>query len=51
MHVIGLRHPKGCSPHDPQVDEFITHNMKLDEINDAFEVMHKGEAIRPVLHM
>ena len=25
------------------VDEFITHNVKLDEINKAFDLMHAGE--------
>ena len=25
------------------VDEFVTHEVKLDEINKAFDLMHKGE--------
>jgi S-(hydroxymethyl)glutathione dehydrogenase/alcohol dehydrogenase len=33
------------------LQEFITHTMALDEINDAFELMHKGESIRSVVHM
>jgi len=33
------------------LQEFITHTMGLDEINDAFELMHKGESIRSVVHM
>ncbi|MCA2014510.1 S-(hydroxymethyl)glutathione dehydrogenase/class III alcohol dehydrogenase [Vibrio tritonius] len=32
------------------LQEFITHTMSLDEINDAFELMHKGESIRSVVH-
>lgn len=34
-----------------KVDEFITHNMPLAEINSAFHVMHEGKAIRPVIDM
>lgn len=26
-----------------KVDEFITHNMGLEDINKAFDLMHKGE--------
>ena len=33
------------------LQEFITHTMSLDEINDAFDLMHKGESIRSVVHM
>lgn len=33
------------------LQEFITHTMSLDEINDAFNLMHKGESIRSVVHM
>lgn len=33
-----------------KVDEFVTHNYKLDEINKAFDVMHRGESIRSVVH-
>ena len=28
------------------LQEFITHTMGLDEINEAFDLMHKGESIR-----
>ena len=31
------------------LDSFITHNLKFDEINEAFELLHKGESIRTVL--
>jgi len=34
-----------------KVDEFITHEYPLEQIRDAFHVMHEGEAIRPVIHM
>lgn len=33
------------------LQEFITHTMGLEDINDAFELMHKGESIRSVVHM
>ena len=33
------------------LQEFITHTMGLAEINDAFDLMHKGESIRSVVHM
>lgn len=32
------------------LQEFITHTMSLDDINNAFELMHKGESIRSVVH-
>lgn len=32
------------------LDTFITHNMGLDEINEAFELMHEGKSIRTVIH-
>jgi S-(hydroxymethyl)glutathione dehydrogenase/alcohol dehydrogenase len=33
------------------LQEFITHTMGLEDINDAFELMHNGESIRSVVHM
>lgn len=33
-----------------KLDDFITHTMSLDEINDAFDLMHRGESIRSVIH-
>jgi len=35
---------------DIPLDSFITHTMKLDDINKAFELMHRGESIRSVIH-
>ena len=32
-----------------QIDPLITHVMPLDEINTAFDLMHKGESIRSVV--
>ena len=32
------------------LDSFITHTMGLDQINDAFELMHEGKSIRTVIH-
>lgn len=35
-----------------KVDEYITHaDMKLDDINDAFDLMHHGECLRCVINM
>lgn len=31
------------------IDDLITHEMPLERINDAFELMHKGESIRSVV--
>ncbi|MCU0537817.1 MAG: S-(hydroxymethyl)glutathione dehydrogenase/class III alcohol dehydrogenase [Hydrococcus sp. Prado102] len=31
------------------IDDLITHVMPLDKINDAFDLMHKGESIRSVI--
>jgi len=32
------------------LDTFITHTMGLDQINDAFDLMHEGKSIRTVIH-
>lgn len=34
-----------------KIDEFITHNMDLAKINEAFDLMHKGESIRSIVHL
>jgi S-(hydroxymethyl)glutathione dehydrogenase/alcohol dehydrogenase len=31
-----------------KIDELITHTMPIERINDAFDLMHKGESIRSV---
>ncbi|MGF1467597.1 MAG: S-(hydroxymethyl)glutathione dehydrogenase/class III alcohol dehydrogenase [Sandaracinaceae bacterium] len=31
------------------IDDLITHTMPLDDINEAFELMHRGESIRSVV--
>jgi S-(hydroxymethyl)glutathione dehydrogenase/alcohol dehydrogenase len=33
-----------------QLAPFVTHTMPLDEINDAFDLMHEGKSIRSVVH-
>ncbi|KZN30262.1 S-(hydroxymethyl)glutathione dehydrogenase/class III alcohol dehydrogenase [Pseudoalteromonas luteoviolacea] len=33
-----------------KLNDFITHTMKLEDINEAFELMHNGESIRSVIH-
>ncbi|WP_260961456.1 S-(hydroxymethyl)glutathione dehydrogenase/class III alcohol dehydrogenase [Pseudomonas citri] len=32
------------------LETFITHTMPLEEINEAFELMHTGQSIRTVIH-
>lgn len=32
------------------LNDFITHTMGLTDINEAFDLMHKGESIRSVIH-
>ncbi|KAF9540253.1 S-(hydroxymethyl)glutathione dehydrogenase [Mortierella hygrophila] len=32
-----------------KIDEFITHNFGLDDINKAFEAMHDGDCIRAII--
>lgn len=33
-----------------KIDEFITHAFGLNQINDAFDVMHRGESIRSIIN-
>ena len=33
-----------------KLSDFITHTMKLDDINEAFHLMHSGKSIRTVIH-
>ncbi|MBO9489755.1 S-(hydroxymethyl)glutathione dehydrogenase/class III alcohol dehydrogenase [Endozoicomonas sp. G2_1] len=33
-----------------KLDDFITHTMGLDKINESFDLMHSGESIRSVIH-
>jgi S-(hydroxymethyl)glutathione dehydrogenase/alcohol dehydrogenase len=33
-----------------KLDDFITHTMGLDAINEAFDLMHEGKSIRSVIH-
>ncbi|CAO1398085.1 unnamed protein product [Diamesa serratosioi] len=33
------------------IDEFITHDMPLDKINEAFDLMHAGKSIRSIIHL
>ncbi|WP_456267899.1 S-(hydroxymethyl)glutathione dehydrogenase/class III alcohol dehydrogenase [Kushneria sp. AK178] len=32
------------------LDPFVTHTMPLEQINEAFELMHEGKSIRSVIH-
>ncbi|WP_444915513.1 S-(hydroxymethyl)glutathione dehydrogenase/class III alcohol dehydrogenase [Microbulbifer sp. ZKSA004] len=33
-----------------KLNDFITHSMPLEQINDAFDLMHEGKSIRSVIH-
>ena len=33
-----------------KLDDFITHTMGLDKVNEAFDLMHEGKSIRTVIH-
>lgn len=33
-----------------KLDDFITHTMSLEHINEAFDLMHEGKSIRSVIH-
>ena len=33
-----------------KLDDFITHTMGLEQINEAFDLMHEGKSIRSVIH-
>jgi S-(hydroxymethyl)glutathione dehydrogenase/alcohol dehydrogenase len=33
-----------------KLSDFITHTMPLENINESFDLMHKGESIRTVIH-
>lgn len=33
-----------------KIDEYITHNLPFDQINEGFELLHKGDCLRCVLH-
>jgi S-(hydroxymethyl)glutathione dehydrogenase/alcohol dehydrogenase len=32
-----------------RIDELITHRLKLEQINEGFELMERGESIRSVV--
>jgi len=32
------------------LEDFITHTMPLEDINEAFDLMHEGKSIRSVIH-
>jgi Zn-dependent alcohol dehydrogenase len=50
IHASGVCHTDEFtrSGADPE-GLFITHVMPLEKINDAFDLMHKGESIRSVV--
>lgn len=35
---------------DIELDPFVTHTMPLEQINEAFDLMHEGKSIRTVIH-
>ena len=34
---------------DIELEPFVTHVMSLDDINNAFDLMHEGKSIRSVI--
>jgi Zn-dependent alcohol dehydrogenase len=34
---------------ETMLDKYITHNMKFDQINEAFDLLHSGGCLRTVL--
>ncbi len=34
---------------DTLLDKYVTHRLKFDQINEAFDLMHEGECLRCVL--
>jgi len=34
---------------ETMLDDYITHNMKFEEINEAFDLLHSGKCLRAVL--
>lgn len=34
-----------------KLDEYVTHNFKLEDINQAFDLLHKGQCLRAVLNL
>jgi S-(hydroxymethyl)glutathione dehydrogenase/alcohol dehydrogenase len=32
-----------------KLDEYITHTLKFDQINEAFDLLHSGKSLRCVL--
>jgi len=37
--------------HQIKLDEYITHNFALDQINEAFDLLHEGKCLRAVISM
>ncbi len=33
-----------------KVDEFVTHDLKLEEIYQSFDLMHEGKSLRAMIH-
>lgn len=47
MTLIGISTPQMLQ--EIKVDEYITHTMTLEDINEAFDLMHEGGCLRCVL--
>ena len=33
------------------IDEFVTHELPLEQINESFELMHAGKSLRAILNL
>lgn len=45
--------PKLCTMYSNKelmIDEFVTHKMTLDKINESFELMHQGKSLRAIVY-
>lgn len=36
---------------DIMIDEFVTHTMGLEKINEAFDLMHEGKSLRAIIEL
>lgn len=48
LQVPGLVE-KAMVPGATRLDDYVTHEMRFDQINEAFELLHRGECLRCVL--
>ncbi|CAK7357451.1 unnamed protein product [Dovyalis caffra] len=42
---------RACTNGDVNLDEFITHELPFEKINEAFKLLSDGKALRCLLHI